>query len=701
MPAKRAVLLLVPMLMLAFASVADAAPAHTKPKKGKPTATAPAASACTDFYDAVNADWIKAHPAPVAGGTSAFDALVANARAQQQALLEELARAPRDDAQRTLALFWADGMNENAIESAGAAPLQPLFARIANAKKSRDLAGMIADLHAAGVPVLFNFSADADLRDPARQIGYASPGGLGLPDPEYYTRTDAETRALLGRYRAYIEAILRAAGTPAEKASTESGWVLGIEMQLAQATPSLLQSRDPDGAYRPVALRDVAKAYPNLAFDKFMRAQHADDDRISLAQDGFFRAADAMLASVPLEQWQAYLRFHAANALAPYLSRAFHDPRADLYDRVLAGDVQPKPRAQAVLDAIDLAFGEAMGHAYTERYLTPAAKDSAARVAENVRAALRNAIQRSAWMDDGTRATALAKLDKLRIEIGEPADAPLLPGLALGNGYAADMLAIAASQHQREMASIGKRAAAPHWNVLAQTPYIGYDLVLNRLVVTAAFLQAPAFDASSQPAAQYGALGALVGQQLHHAIDGKGRGVDADGRIRDWWTPPAAAAYEQRTAAIVAQYDAYPAQGEAKTDGRTTRDENLADLAGVELALDAFHAASPANAPITTATMFAPTPATAHKAAGKHAASKQATKPLPPPSSPDVAFFEAYAKVWAHSSAAEAADASLALQSPAKYRVDGPLANLPEFGKAHACKPGQPMLRATPVSIWR
>jgi putative endopeptidase len=690
MPFAHRALLLVPLLLILDVP-ADATAA--KPKKARLAATAPVPAVCSDYYDTVNADWIKAHPAPATGSVSAFDTIITNARSQQQALLEDLARSPRDDTQRTLALLWADGMNENAIENAGAAPLQPLFARIAMAKKSRDITGVIADLHAAGVPVVFNFGADADAGDPSHRIGYASQGGIGLPDPEFYTRTDAETRAMLGRYRAYVETILRASGTPAEKVTLESGWVLGVEMQLAQSSPSLLQQRDPGSAFRPVSLRDLAKVYPNLGFDKFVRAQHLDVDRISLAQDGFFRTADGMLASVPLEQWQAYLRFHVANALAPYLSRAFHDPHADLYDRVLAGDVQPKPHAQAVLEAIDHAVGDAMGRAYAERYLTPATKDGVMRVAERVRGAMHGAIERSAWMDDATRATAFAKLDKLRIEIGEPEDAPSLSGLAVGNGFASDMLAVAAWQHQRDMASIGKRSGAPPWSVRAQTPYAGYDLVQNRLVITAALLQAPVFDASSPPATQYGALGALIGQQLEHVVDGKGRGIDVDGRFRDWWTPSTAAAYEQRTAAIVAQYDAYPSQGTARIDGRATRDENLADLAGVELALDAFHAAMPSSA---ASTVPAPQAASAH-----HAATKRGAKPAPTPPSQDVAFFAAYAVVWARSDAPDAADAAAGLQSPAKYRVEGPLANLPEFGKAHACKPGQPMMRATPVSIWR
>jgi putative endopeptidase len=628
---------------------------------------------------------------------SAFDAMLANARAQQRALLEDLARDPHDDADRALGTLWTDGMNEAAVETAGATPLQPLFDRIAKLKKARDLPGAIADLHAAGVPVLFNFSADVDLKDFDRQLGYANQGGLGLPDPDYYTRTDTDTRALLGRYRSYVEAILRLSGTPADKVSTESGWVLSIEMQLAQASLPLVQLRDPNNAYRPITVRDLQKAYPNLAFDKFLRAQHADDDHISLAHDGFFRAADGLLASVPVEQWQAYLRFHAANALAPYLSRGFQEAHFQLYDRVLDGNQQPQPRALLVLDAVDRALGETMGHAYAERYLPQAAKAAAMRVADGMRGAMKNALEHNAWMDAPTRAAALAKLDKLRIEIGESSRKAPLSGLALGSGsFAADMLAAAAWSHQRDMAAIGKRTSERRWPVLAQIPDVSYDLVQNRVVVTAAFLQPPVFDANAGDAQQFGALGSLIGHQLHYAFNGKGRTIDADGQLRDWWTPLASAAYEQRTAPIIAQYDGYVALGEVKVNGRQTRDENLADLAGVELAYAAFRAtmgaeATPIPAPLPRATPHAP-------------GSKNAQKPAPiPPQSIDTGFFAAYAKVWQRSAAPDTltAEVSTSIQAPAKYRVNGPLANLPEFGKAYACKAGQPMASATPVSIWR
>ena len=672
MPSTRHALLLVPMLMLGFNAPADAA--KTKSKTAKPTVAAPTGTACNDYYQLVNSDWLKAHPAPMAGSVSAFDAMLATARQQERTLLEESARNPRNDADRALGALWTDGMNDAAVDAAGTTPLQPLFDRIAKIRKPKDVAAAIADLHAAGVPVLFNFSADVDLKDFDRQLGYANQGGLGLPDPDYYTRTDADTRALLGRYRTYVETVLQLSGTPADKVSIESGWVLGIEIRLAQASLPLVQLRDPNNAYRPVTLVELQKTYPSIAFDRFLRAQRADDDHISLAHAGFFEAADGLLAGAPVEQWEAYLRFHTANALAPYLSRGFQDAHYQMYDRVLDGDQQPQPRWLMVLDAVDRALGEPMGHAYAERYLPDVSRLAATRVADGLRAATKTAIEHSTWMDAPTRAAALAKLDKLRIEIGESSRKAPVTGLTLVSGnFATDMLAAAAWSHQHDMASIGKRTSERRWPVLAQIPDVSYDLVQNRVVVTAAFLQPPVFDANADAAQQFGGLGALIGHQLHYAFDGKGRTIDADGQLRDWWTPTTSAGYEQRTAQIVAQYDGYEVQGGVKVNGHLTRDENLADLGGVELAFEALKAGI---------------------------AGIPAAKGAP---APERHFFEAYAKVWQRSSAPDTltADVSTSIQAPAMSRVNGPLANVAEFGKAYACKAGQPMQAKAPVSIWR
>jgi putative endopeptidase len=678
-------LLVLPLALTITALLAcGQAEAKAKPKPSKPHTPSAAEIAskaiCSDYYQYVDGEWLNAHPAPASGSVSTFDLMIANARGQERQLLEDAARAPSDATERVLGELWNSGMDEAAIEIAGAEPLKPLFDRIALVKKNKDLPAAIADLHAAGVPVLFNFSADVDLKDFDRQLGYATQGGLGLPDPDYYTRPDADTRALLGRYRTYVERILAFSGTPSDQLTTQSGWVIAIEMQLAQASLPLVQLRDPNSAYQPVTLKELQASYPHIDFGKFLHTQHADDDRVSLAQAGFFQALDGMLASVPVEQWNAYLRFHTASALAPYLSKSFQNAHYELYDRVLNGRQQPQPRWLGVLDALDRSVGPSIGRKYAERYLPTASEAAAMQVVDGLRAAMKRGIERAGWMSAPTKAIAQSKLDKLRIEVGQPSARPDLNGLQLsgsqlGHGsYAGNVLATAAWQHQRDMSAIGKRTKTRRWPVLPQIPDVSYDLVQNRVTVTAAFLQPPVFDVSADIAQHYGALGALIGHQLHYAFDTKGRTIDADGQLRDWWTPADSVAYEARTAPIIDQYNGYAAIGDVKVNGHQTRDENLADLGGLELAWDALQTAI-ATQPLANIGM----------------------------ATPEQRFFESYAKVWPRNAAPDTltAEVTTSIQAPAKYRVDGPLANLPGFGKAYACKAGLPMQVMTPVAIWR
>lgn len=669
----RHALLFVSVLLLAQTTTGDAvAKAKRKPANAKSAPASAAASACTDFYTDANAKWLQSHPAPASGSIAVFDQMRASARQQQIALLDSLAREATDDGGRALGTVWKEGQNEAAIEAAAATPLQPAFTRIAAIRKSKDVAAAIADLHAAGLPVVFNFLPDRDAADADLRIGYASQGGLGLPDPAYYTRSDAETRDVLGRYRTYIQTILQLSGTPADQVSTQSGWVLSMEMQLAQASQSLAQQRDTASAYRIVKVSDLQKTYPRLAWAGFLKTQKVGADSISLANTRFFDAVESMLANTPPEQWQAYLRFEIANGMAPYLSHAFQDARYQMYEKLLAGAAQPQLHQDAVLTAIDRVLGPVMGHAWAQRYLPAEARTDAISVADGVRAAMKTAIADNAWMDDATRAAAQAKLDKLRIEIGEPETVPAIAGVDLGKGFAADLLTLAAWRHRNRMASIGQRGGARDWEQPAQIPSLSYDLLDNRLVITAAMLQTPVFATSMSTAQRYGALGALIGHTLHNAIGGKGRAVDADGRLRDWWSAATRTAFEQRTAPIVGQFDAYTVAGTDKVDGSRTREENLADLGGVELAWKAFAAA---------------------QAAASH----------PSQVSDDRAFFTAYAQLWARQSAPASALAwsADALQAPARYRVNGVLANVSEFAKTYACKAGQPLQEKQPVTIWR
>jgi putative endopeptidase len=430
---------------------------------------------------------------------------------------------------------------------------------------------------------------------------------------------------------------------------------------------------DPRANYALVPIAGLDRQFPHLQLQSFLEAQGVADDSVSLANPQLFAQLDALVDGIAPAQWKAYLRFQVGAAMAPYLSQAWRYADQAFRGAVLRGETAPAPRQQQVLEAINLAAGPMLGHEYVARYLPDANRARAMEIATQVRDALGRGIDRNAWMSTATRNEAKSKLSRLKIEIGAPArdlDYTIQP---MGRGsFGGNMLIASTWRHREEMRRIGRGNAERRWDVLPQQPALFYDAPHNRLIVTAAMLQAPVLDAAQDLATQYGAYGALVGHELTHVVDTNGRKLDASGNARDWWTPADAGAWDARITPLIGQYGGYAWPGVPGTtvNGRQTLAENAADLAGVELAWNALGAAQPALVD-----------------SGKQT------------------FFQGWARLWPQQFPAEVAArlAASDLHAPGQWRTNGPLANTPEFGKAFTCKAGTPMQReaSQQVSIWR
>ncbi|GAB3090725.1 M13-type metalloendopeptidase [Lysobacter terrae] len=646
--------------LIAGAASTDAQAAKKKASKAKaPAATS--VTACSDFYSYANASWLKANTLlPDVPSLSAMEQLGDRARQQQIDLLDAAMTAPRGNVQKLLGDFWASGLDEAAVERDGSNPIAPLLGRINAIKKAGDVSASIAALHQVGIPVAFNFGADIDLNDLDRHIGYFSQGGLGLPDPAYYTRSDADTRKLLGLYNGYVQKILVLTGTPQDKAAAEAAQVIDLETRIAQASKPLTDLRDPRTNYAPVAVSSLAKSYRKLQLAEFLKAQGVKDDAVSIANPQLFAQLDSLIAAVKPAQWKVYLRWRVGDAVAPYMARPWRDASFDFRGRVLGGQSAPPSRQQVVLDAINLAAGPMLGHEYVARFLPQATRTRAEEIADNVRKALEAATDGDPRLGEQARAEAKAKLAALKIEIGAPRrdlDYSVQP---MGRGsFGSNMLIASTWRHREEMKRIGRGNADRRWDVLPQQPALAYDLAGNRLIVTAAVLQPPVLDAVDSVATQYGAFGALAGRELSHALDNRGRLVDAKAQVRDWWSPAEMSAWDALANRVAAQYGAYavPLAG-SKVNGNQVRDVAIADQAGVELAWAAFNATQS-------------TPA------------KDARQ----------AFFNGWAHLWPQQLTREAAaeHAANSVYPPGQWRVNGPLYNLPAFGDAFACKAGTAM----------
>ena len=650
---------------------ADAAKKKRAPAKPKTPATAPA---CTDFYASANADWLKANTLlPGVGSVSALEQLGDRAAQQQVELLNTAMSAPQGNVQKLLGDFWASGLDEAAVERDGANPIAPLLTRINAIKRAKDVPASIAALHQVGIPVAFNFGADVDLGDLNRHIGYFSQGGLGLPDPAFYTRTDAETRAVLGQYNNYVQKILALTGTPQAQLAAEAQQVIDLETRIAQSSKSLVDLRDPRSNYAPVATATLAKQYKRLQLAEFLKAQGVTDDSVSIANPALFTQLDALVGGLKPAQWKTYLRWRVGDAMAPYLAKPWRDAHFDFRGRVLAGQAAPAARPQLVLEAINLAAGPMLGREYVGRYLPAASRTRAEEIATQVRAALGAALDRDTRLGAAAKAEAQAKLATLKIEVGAPRrdlDYTVQP---MGRGsFGGNMLIASTWRHREEMKRIGRGNADRRWDVLPQQPALAYDIAQNRLIVTAAMLQPPVLDLSREAASQYGSFGALVGHELSHGFDSRGRMVDAKGEVRDWWTPVEVGAWEALGNRVAAQYGAHPypeLQG-IKLNGSQTRDENIADIAGIELAWAAYRAALPE-------------------------ASKESRQ----------AFYKGWASLWPQQLTTEAATRQAAgnVHAPGQWRSNGPLMNQAGFAEAYGCKAGAPMQPKADdqIVLWR
>ncbi len=623
---------------IAMLAVASGATAATKKKVAAPAT----AAACADFYANVNDPWLKANPLPAgAASISRWDGLNAEAARRSRELLTRTS-AGSGPASGLLATLVASAFDSAGMDAAAHAAAQPLLAQIDAIRKPRDVIKVVAAMHVAGAPVLFGFDS---LRDPEtgqpRATFYA--GGLGLPEPSFYTTPAPELQKAVTAYRSQLSELLRFSGVADAKLAEQADSAWALEQSLAKSMTG--------AAKESVPIAQLQKSYGALSLPEFMQGQGAAPADVRIQQPGYFRALNTMLAKPSIPQWQAYLRVQLALSLAPAMSSDPRQPWIAALGAAPTGSLAPSAADRlAVISRLDA--DDLFSAAYAETYLDSTDQKRAQSVAEAVRTAMGRAIERATWMKESGRADATRKLSALRLAIGT-SDPVSFANLRFDRGsYAGNLMALRRWNRER---ALGRLASAIYpWPVSQSQPIIGYQAAENRLIVTAAALRPPALDGASS-ATDYGSFGALVGQQLALAFaDFTGD----DGR-----------ALSQRQQRLVTQFDAYSASPTVKVNGLRTQRQNSADIAGVELAWDALAAQGAPDA----------------------AASK--------------AFFRAWAAAWARNdSAAAITQAQVAsVFAPAKWRVNGPLSNLPAFAKAYSCKPAQAMARATSdqVAIWR
>lgn len=622
----------------------------------------------------VNARWRARNPVPADRSCwDTFTVLSERTLAIEAAIAEAAASSASRPGtpERIVGDFWTSGMHADPDD----APLVAELARIVRLDSTEAIAAYVCDRHARGIGVVFRLDVEPDFDAPEQTIAYIGQGGLGLPDRDDYFDTSSHGLARRRAYLAHIATMLDIAGSGDAALADD---VLAFETTLAAASTSRRElARDIAARYRPVDIDAADRETPHFQWTRFFHALGvAPPVRLSLAMPDFNAAADTLFASASAVVWRAYLAFHTIDAAAPYLGRELEQQHHEFHRRTLRGQKSAAPRWRRVVEAIDAHASEAMGRLYVARCFSAGSKRQVESIAENLRAALRTRLESLDWMSETTCRAALRKLSALRFRIGHPERWRDLSGLVTNpRSLYADVLAARAFEQRECIARIGRRTDRTRWTMPPQTVNARYDPQRNEVVFPAAMLAPPFFDADADPALNYGGIGAVIAHELTHAFDDQGSRFDANGRLENWWTSEDRARFDALAARMSAHFEAMPAPGGERIDGRLTLGENIADFGGLAVAYDAL------------------TRATARTRDPMIDGYTQAQR-----------FFFGWATIWRQN--LTLGEASFRLRhdrhAPASMRANAAAANIDSYAKAFGCARGDP-IHVEPsdrVAIW-
>jgi len=631
-----------------------------------------------NFYQFADGSWLKNNPIPPAYSRwGQFNIVAQHNQEVIHQLLEDAAKntaaAPGSDAQK-IGDFYASGMDEAAINKAGISPLQPELDRINAIANQKDLQTEIAHLQMIGVNALFGFGQMQDLKNSDKVIGVAGQGGLGLPDRDYYLSQNPNFVKIRQAYVSHIANMFLLLGEPMYTASHDASTVMDIETQLAQASMSQVQQRDPRATYHIMTLKKLDKETPGFSWqDYFVNVGHPELKSINLGMPLFFKAMSKELQRTSLDDWKVYLRWQLVDAFAPYLSQPFVDENFKMQS-TLSGTKELLPRWRRVVSAEDDALGFAVGKAYVDKVFPPSSKTEAQDILHSIRAALRDDFTKVPWMGKKTRLAAIKKLDMMGERIGYPDKWRDYSALSIDRGpYVLNVLRANLFDNQRELNKIGKPVDRNEWYMTPQTVNAYYDPSMNNINFPAGILQPPFFDPNAPMAVNYGAIGAVMGHEMTHGFDDQGSKFDGHGNLKNWWTLEDRHRFNENVKCIVKQFSGYTVDGDVHVNGKLVTGEAIADLGGLKLAWIAFH-----NSPYyKDATTFDGL-------------------------TPDQQFFLGFAHFWANNTRPEEARRLITIDPhpPAQYRVNGTLANLPQFQQAFDIPAGSPMVNKKRCVIW-
>ncbi len=638
------------------------------------------ADPCVDFYQYTCGGWLKNNPIPPDQARwDVYSKLTRDNQRYLWGILQELAnkKSGRSATQQKIGDYFAACMDEATVEKLGATPLQPYLARIDAIKSTRDIPQVLAQLHLAtgNSGLFFGFGSNQDFADSTSVIAFATDGGLGLPDRDYYMKDDEKSKDMRVKYLAHMARTFELLGDAPAVARERADKVMAIETALAKASLTRVEKRDPYKIFHKMDRKGLRATMPDFDWDVYLKSVGVDRlDTFNVTEPEFYKELDQQLQSGSLEDIKSYLRWHVASAASPLLSSAFVNENFAFFNKTLRGVEQLRPRWKRCVTLVDRQLGEALGQEFVRRTFGPELKASTLRMTKQIEDAMASDIEQLDWMSPATKAQAMAKLKSIVNKIGYPDKWRDYSSVAVKRGdFFGNVERATRFEARRDLAKIGKPLDRGEWGMTPPTVNAYFNPQMNDINFPAGVLQPPLYDPKMDAAPNYGNTGGTIGHELTHGFDDQGRKFDAKGNLKDWWTEADTKSFEERAKCIVDQYSTYTIVDDIKINGSLTNGEDIADLGGLVLAWLAWKA----------------------ETAGRSLDARDGF-------SPEQRFFIGYAQ-WACENDRPENLRVKALtdpHSPGSYRVNGLVVNMPEFEQAFSCKAGQPMVSAKRCRVW-
>lgn len=635
--------------------------------------------ACNDFFQYANGTWLKSTEIPSTESSwGTFNILRDNNNAILRQILEDAAKtksAAGTDTQM-IGNFYSACMDEAAIDKAGVKPLKPYFNQIDKIKTVQDLQRQIASMHKSGLPALFGFGAGSDLKNSNVIIINAGQGGLTLPNRDYYIKDDVKSVETRQKFVEYMANIFKLLGDNADTADANAKTVMEIQTRLAGASLGPVELRNPDNRYNKISLTAAQAITPNFSWADYMSVRGVPAvSEINFAPANFFKEVNSMLTAVSIDDWKTYLRWMTVNGAAPVLSKPFADANFNFFGNYLSGQKQQNPRWKTCVQATDGTLGEALGMAYVKKTFSPAAKARMDELINNLYVSMKGRINGLEWMSGTTKEQAQAKLSTFKRKIGYPDVLRGYKGLTIGDDlYATNVMRAREFNVRRNIDDYGKPVDRTRWGFSPPTVNASYSSTNNEITFPAGILQPPFFNSEADDAINYGAIGGVIGHEITHGFDDSGSKFDAAGNLKMWWTTDDRTKFEERASCVINQFNEYEVQPGLFIDGKLTLGENIGDFAGLTVSYDAYMKSLEGKTRPADIDGF----------------------------TPEQRFFLGWAQVWAgkYTPEAERLQVKTNTHSLPRWRVNGPLSNMPQFAKAFGCKEGATMVRKNSCVLW-